>query len=134
MHVFVHDNHVYHTYICKINVLFFYLHLLRREYFISVLYLQVEVIFGTVCNPSLCVKLRTPSQFKVLNALWWRIRLSFDLVLPLFYVSIKCPSLFKWNKRPPSLNFLFELFKLTNIEDPTEDIVINYLGTLLKRI
>lgn len=65
--------------------------LLRIEYSISILHFQVEVIFGTVCNPSLCVKLRTPSQFKVLNALRWRTRLSFDLVLPLFLQDIKFP-------------------------------------------
>lgn len=29
---------------------------------------------------------------------------------------------------------MFELSKLTNIEDPTEDIVINNLGIVLKRI
>lgn len=89
-----------------VHVLFCYLHLLRREYSISVLHLQVEVIFGTVCNPSLCVKLRTPSQFKVLNALRWRTRLSFDLVLPLFSHDIKFPL------------FLLTLSKLTDVRVP----------------
>lgn len=94
MHAFVHDNHVYRTYICTCIILLFTLvkkRIFYFEYSISVLHLQVEVIFGTVCNPSLCVKLRTPSQFKVLNALRWRTRLSFDLVLPLFLQDIKFP-------------------------------------------
>lgn len=65
--------------------------LLRSEYFISILHFQVEVIFGTVCNPSLCVKLRTPSQFKVLNALQWRTRSSFDPILPLNLHDLKFP-------------------------------------------